>query len=140
MIETDDEMYRVDQRWLGPPGRAFPKPIPYTGAGIGFLLFWASVVLMFGLLSLPLNGWTVMGVCLITYYGTKRITDRLGTERTLTSLARSAINDLRSPRPSTNAAKKPPNSAQVVSIADQIARVQLYSRPTDHRSTSEKNR
>ncbi|MYV31348.1 hypothetical protein [Rhodococcus sp. 1139] len=137
MIETDDDLYRVDQHWLGPPGRAFPKPIRYQSAGIGSVLAILSWILVFGLLSLPPNGWTVMGMCLLTYYGTKRFTERLGTERTLGSLARSAINDLRSPRPSTNAAKKPPNSAQVVSIADQLARVRLTS---DHRSTSEKNR
>lgn len=137
MIETDDDLYRVDQHWLGPPGRAFPKPIRYQSAGIGSLLAIGSWILVFGLLSLPPNGWTVMGMCLLTYYGTKRFTERLGTERTLGSLARSAINDLRSPRPSTNAAKKSPNSAQVVSIADQLARVRLTSA---HPSTTEKNR
>ncbi|MCZ9634982.1 hypothetical protein [Rhodococcus sp. BH5] len=137
MIETDDDLYRVDQHWLGPPGRAFPKPIRYQSAGIGILLAIGSWILVFGLLSLPPNGWTVMGMCLLTYYGTKRFTERLGTERTLGSLARSAINDLRSPRPSTNAAKKSPNSAQVVSISDQLARVRLTSA---HPSTTEKNR
>ncbi|MER2202479.1 MULTISPECIES: hypothetical protein [Rhodococcus] len=137
MIETDDDLYRVDQHWLGPPGRAFPKPIRYQSAGIGSLLAIGSWILVFGLLSLPPNGWTVMGMCLLTYYGTKRFTERLGTERTLGSLARSAINDLRSPRPATNSPKKSPTSAQVVSIADQIARVRLTSA---HPTTTEKNR
>ncbi|SEB45605.1 hypothetical protein [Rhodococcus jostii] len=132
MIETDDDLYRVDQHWLGPPGRAFPRPIRWQAVGIGALLFLLSLILVMGVLSLPWSGWSVTVALGLTYLGTNRIVDGLGHERTIRSLARSAINDLTSPRPVAGRNKKTQNAPQSVSIPDQIARVRLTPADADH--------
>ncbi|MDH6288171.1 hypothetical protein [Rhodococcus opacus] len=128
MIETDDDLYRVDQHWLGPPGRAFPRPVRWQAVGIGGLLLILSWILVMGVLSVPWSGWSVTVMLGLTYLGTKRIVDGLGHERTIRSLARSAINDLTSPRPAAGRNKKIRNTSQTVSIPDQIARVRLAPR------------
>ncbi|QTJ70601.1 hypothetical protein HYG77_34460 (plasmid) [Rhodococcus sp. ZPP] len=132
MIETDDDLYRVDQHWLGPPGRAFPRPIRWQAMGIGVLLLLLSYILVMGVLSVPWSGWSVTVVLGLTYLGTKRIVDGLGHERTIRSLARSAINDLTSPRPAVKLDKKFRNAPPRVSIPDQIARVRLVPAAADH--------
>jgi hypothetical protein len=128
VIETDDDLYRVDQHWLGPPGRAFPRPVRWQAVGIGGLLLILSWILVMGVLSVPWSGWSVTVMLGLTYLGTKRIVDGLGHERTIRSLARSAINDLTSPRPAAGRNKKIRNTSQTVSIPDQIARVRLAPR------------
>jgi len=128
VIETDDDLYRVDQHWLGPQGRAFPRPVRWQAVGIGGLLLILSWILVMGVLSVPWSGWSVTVMLGLTYLGTKRIVDGLGHERTIRSLARSAINDLTSPRPAAGRNKKIRNTSQTVSIPDQIARVRLAPR------------
>lgn len=132
MIETDDDLYRVDQHWLGPPGRAFPRPVKWQAVGIGAVLLALSYILVIGVLSVPWSGWSVTVMLGLTYLGTKRIVDGLGHERTIRSLALSAINDLTSPRPAAGRNKKIRNTPQTVSIPDQIARVRLAPRPRSH--------
>ncbi|GAF43743.1 hypothetical protein RW1_009_01680 [Rhodococcus wratislaviensis NBRC 100605] len=100
--------------------------------GIGGLLLILSWILVMGVLSVPWSGWSVTVMLGLTYLGTKRIVDGLGHERTIRSLARSAINDLTSPRPAAGRNKKIRNTSQTVSIPDQIARV----RPAPRRRRS----
>jgi len=39
-IRTDDELRRVDARWLGPPRVSFPWPATrYVAYGVGFMVF-----------------------------------------------------------------------------------------------------
>lgn len=142
MIETDDDLYRVDQHWLGPPGRAFPRPVRWQAVGIGAVLLALSYILVMGVLSVPWSGWSVTVVLGLTYLGTKRIVDGLGHERTIRSLARSAIIDLTSPRPAAGRNKKLRNTRQTVSITDQIARVRLAPAATvgDHTTSSTSSR
>ena len=136
MIETDDDLYRVDQHWLGPPGRAFPRPIRWQAVGIGVVLLVLSLILVMGVLSVPWSGWSVTVVLGLTYLGTKRIVDGLGHERTIRSLARSAINDLTSPRPAVKRNRKIRNAPQTVSIPEQIARVRLAPAAAGDHTTS----
>ena len=140
MIETDDDLYRVDQHWLGPPGRAFPRPVRWQAVGIGAVLLVLSLILVMGVLSVPWSGWSVTVVLGLTYLGTKRIVDGLGHERTIRSLARSAINDLTSPRSAAGRNKKIRNTPQTVSIPDQIARVRLAPAASDHTTSSTTSR
>ena len=140
MIETDDDLYRVDQHWLGPPGRAFPRPVRWQAVGIGAVLLLLSYILVMGVLSVPWSGWSVTVMLGLTYLGTKRIVDGLGHERTIRSLARSAINDLTSPRPAAGCNTKARNTPQTVSIPDQIARVRLTAAAGDHTTSSTTSR
>ncbi|MCZ4586119.1 hypothetical protein O4328_20920 [Rhodococcus opacus] len=140
MIETDDDLYRVDQHWLGPPGRAFPRPVRWQAVGIGAVLLALSYILVIGVLSVPWSGWSVTVVLGLTYLGTKRIVDGLGHERTIRSLARSAINDLTSPRPAVKRNRKIRNAPRTVSITDQIARVRLAPAAGGHTTSSTTSR
>ncbi|MDF3311717.1 hypothetical protein P3H15_42815 [Rhodococcus sp. T2V] len=92
------------------------------------MLLALSLILVMGVLSVPWSGWSVTVVLGLSYLGTRRIVDGLGHERTIRSLARSAINDLTSPRPAAGRNRKIRNTPQTVSIPDQIARVRLARR------------
>ncbi|PBC35168.1 hypothetical protein CJ179_48810 [Rhodococcus sp. ACS1] len=100
--------------------------------GIGVVLLVLSLILVMGVLSVPWSGWSVTVVLGLTYLGTKRIVDGLGHERTIRSLARSAINDLTSPRPAASRNKKTQPAPLSVSISDQIARVRLAPAAGNH--------
>ncbi|AII10511.1 hypothetical protein EP51_40300 (plasmid) [Rhodococcus opacus] len=104
--------------------------------GIGGLLLILSWILLMGVLSVPWSGWSVTVMLGLTYLGTKRIVDGLGHERTIRSLARSAINDLTSPRPAAGRNKKIRYTSQTVSIPDQIARVRLAPAAAGDHTTS----
>lgn len=43
-VRTDDEIYRIDQVWLGPPRATFPWRATYASYLVGFLIF---VVVLF---------------------------------------------------------------------------------------------
>jgi hypothetical protein len=38
-VRTDDEIYRIDQVWLGPPRATFPWRATYASYLVGFLIF-----------------------------------------------------------------------------------------------------
>jgi hypothetical protein len=38
-VRTDDEIYRIDQVWLGPPSATFPWRATYASYLVGFLIF-----------------------------------------------------------------------------------------------------
>ncbi|HEY0574290.1 MAG TPA: hypothetical protein VGD73_09315 [Pseudonocardia sp.] len=40
-VRTDDEIYRIDQVWLGPPRATFPWRATYASYLVGFLIFVA---------------------------------------------------------------------------------------------------
>ncbi|MFD6356721.1 hypothetical protein [Nocardia tengchongensis] len=99
MIETDDLLYRVDSRYLGPAGKTFPFPIRYQAVGVGSAVFIALLLIVRGLVHVPAN-FTMWSILLVaTGAITSRITRITGADRPLSSVVRAAWNDLNAPRP-----------------------------------------
>ena len=84
-IRTDDELRRVDARWLGPPRVSFPWPATrYVAYGVGFVVF-----LLVGWLFarfVEVTFWTMLYTLLITIGVTGWICKRIDDERPLSTL------------------------------------------------------
>lgn len=96
-IRTDDEVYRVDSVWLGPPRTTFPWRTRYVSWGVGMVVFLLvlgverQVGIGFGFFS------TAWGL-LITILITRLIGSRISHERPLTAVAAMATRELVTPR------------------------------------------
>ena len=96
-IRTDDELRRVDARWLGPPRVSFPWPATrYVAYGVGFLVF-----LLVGWLFarfVEVTFWTMLYTLLITIGVTGWICKRIDDERPLSTLPAVLWAELGTPR------------------------------------------
>ena len=96
-IRTDDELRRVDARWLGPPRVSFPWPATrYVAYGVGFLVF-----LLIGWLFarfVEVTFWTMLYTLLITIGVTGWICKRIDDERPLSTLPAVLWAELGTPR------------------------------------------
>jgi hypothetical protein len=98
-IRTDDEVYRVDSVWLGPPKATFPWRTRYVSWGVGMVMFLVvlgierQVGIGFGFFS------TAWGL-LITVILTRLIGSRITHERPLTAVAAMWTRELTTPRES----------------------------------------
>lgn len=96
-IRTDDEVYRVDAVWLGPPKATFPWRARYVAWGVGIVVFLFVLLVErrmgfgFGFFS---TGWAVVATILITRVLCSRITH----ERPLTAVAVMWLRELTAPR------------------------------------------
>jgi hypothetical protein len=96
-VRTDDEVYRVDAVWLGPPKATFPWRARYVAWGVGILVF---------LLTLSVERWigfgfgffTVAWGLVITIVLTRFICAKISHERPLTAVLTMWSSELRSPR------------------------------------------
>ncbi len=101
-IRTDDDVYRVDAVWLGPPRATFPWRARYVSWGMGTVLFLVvlgverQLGIGFGLFS---TGWGLV----ITILLTKLIGSRISHERPLTAVALMWTRELTTPRKLTAA-------------------------------------
>lgn len=100
LIKTDDEVYRVNAIWLGPPNATFPWRARYASYGVGALAF---VVIMFvqRRLGIPLDFFSVAWALLLAVGAAKLIGRRIGHERPLGSVIASLIAEIRTPRRAT---------------------------------------
>jgi Na+/melibiose symporter-like transporter len=96
-IRTDDEVYRVDAVWLGPPKATFPWRARYVAWGVGIVVFLVVLLierrmgLGFGFFS---TGWAIV----VTIVLTKVICARITHERPLTAVAVMWLRELTAPR------------------------------------------
>ena len=96
-IRTDDDVYRVDAVWLGPPKATFPWRARYVAWGVGMVVFLVvlgverQLGIGFGFFS---TGWAL----LITILLTRTIGSRISHERPLTAVAAMWIRELTAPR------------------------------------------
>ncbi|MGH4008795.1 MAG: hypothetical protein ACRDTH_11680 [Pseudonocardiaceae bacterium] len=101
-IRTDDEVYRVDAVWLGPPKATFPWRARYVSWGVGMVVFLVvlGVERQLGIgFSFFSTGWAL----LITILLTRMIGSRISHERPLTAVAAMLIRELTAPRKKTAA-------------------------------------
>lgn len=96
-IRTDDDVYRVDAVWLGPPKATFPWRARYVAWGVGFVLFFVVLSVerqlgfLFGFFS---TAWAFV----ITVALTKLITAKISHERPLGSVMTMWFRELTTPR------------------------------------------
>lgn len=97
--ETDDEIYRVDAVWLGPPKLTFPWRARYVAWGLGLPLTLGVFALlrMWWSVGVFTIAWSVLlAVALTRWLGTK-----ITADRPLTAAAAFAVRELTTPRPPT---------------------------------------
>ena len=96
-IRTDDELRRVDARWLGPPRVSFPWPATrYVAYGVGFVVF-----LLVGWLFarfVEVTFWTMLYTLMITIGVTGWVCKRIDDERPLSTLPAVLWAELGTPR------------------------------------------
>ena len=96
-IRTDDEVYRVDAVWLGPPKATFPWRARYVAWLVGIPVFLLVLTVerwvgwSFGFFS---TGWAFFATILIT----KLITAKISHERPLGTVVAMAGRELNTPR------------------------------------------
>lgn len=96
-IRTDDDVYRVDAVWLGPPKATFPWRARYVAWGIGMVMFLVvlGIERQLGIgFSFFSTGWGL----LITILLTRVIGSRISHERPLSAVAVMWIRELTAPR------------------------------------------
>lgn len=97
---SDDDLYRIHSRWLGPPGYTLPFSLPLkgipVGAGVGVVAL--ATLRAFGANGLPL--WLLTAGIVI---GSTRLAMSVtGPERSLHALAALFAGEVSAPRPCSN--------------------------------------
>ena len=99
-IRTDDEVYRVDAVWLGPPKATFPWRARYVAWGVGIVVFLLVLAVErrmnigFGFFS---TAWAIV----ITIAVTRIICSRISHERPLGAVMVMWLRELTAPREKT---------------------------------------
>lgn len=100
-IRTDDEVYRVDAVWLGPPKATFPWRARYVAWLVGIPVFLVVLTVerwigwSFGFFS---TAWAFVATIVIT----RLITSKISHERPLGAVIAMAGQELRAPRERTS--------------------------------------
>lgn len=131
-IRTDDEVYRVDAVWLGPPRATFPWRARYVAWGVGVVVF---------LLVLTFERWVGLGfdffntawALVATVVLTRFICNRISHERPLGAVMTMWARELTAPR-ETNAGQGGAVSATRVRVNAQ------RPRPKPRRTRAKDNR
>lgn len=95
-IRTDDEVYRVDAVWLGPPRATFPWRARYVAWGVGTVVFLV-VLTVFRQLGISLF-WSIGWGLAVTIGLTMIICARISHERPLGAVLTMWVRELTAPR------------------------------------------
>ncbi|SNR90264.1 hypothetical protein SAMN06265360_13011 [Haloechinothrix alba] len=96
-IRTDDEVYRVDGVWLGPPRATFPWRVRYVAWGVGFAVF-LLVLSVERQLGIGFGFFSTAWALVITVVVTKLITSKINHERPLGTVLSMWYRELTAPR------------------------------------------
>lgn len=100
-IRTDDEIYRVDAVWLGPPKATFPWRARYVAWGVGLAVF-LLVLTVERRMGFGFGFFTTAWAIVITVLLTRIITAKITHERPLTAVAAMLLRELTAPRRQAN--------------------------------------
>ncbi|MGQ0573748.1 MAG: hypothetical protein ACT4RN_06020 [Pseudonocardia sp.] len=81
-VRTDDDIYRVDSVWLGPPRATFPWRVRYVGYGVG-LLVMIAVMFVQRRVGIGLDFFSVAWALVVTVVVTRFVGTRINDERPL---------------------------------------------------------
>ncbi|SES43605.1 hypothetical protein [Actinokineospora terrae] len=99
-IRTDDEVYRVDAVWLGPPKATFPFRARYVAWGVGTVVFLLALTVLRNL-GVGLF-WSFAWGLVATIGLTMVICSRISHERPLGAVLTMWVRELNSPRETTS--------------------------------------
>jgi hypothetical protein len=102
LVRTDDEIYRVDSIWLGPPRATFPWRVRYVGYGVG-LLVMIAVMFVQRRIGIGLDFFSVAWALVITIVVTRFVGKRIDYERPLGQVVELFRLELTGPRKRTAA-------------------------------------
>lgn len=98
-IRTDDEVYRVDAVWLGPPRATMPWRARYVAWGVGVFVF-LLVLTVERRLGIDLF-WSIAWGIVVTILLTRMITSKISHERPLSAVSAMWLRELTAPREAT---------------------------------------
>lgn len=99
-IRTDDEVYRVDAVWLGPPKATFPWRARYVAWGVGIVVF-LLVLAVERRMNIGFSFFSTAWAVVITIAVTKIICSRITHERPLGAVMVMWLRELTAPRERT---------------------------------------
>lgn len=132
-VRTDDEVYRVDAVWLGPPKATFPWRARYVAWGVGIPVFLVvlTVERQFGL---GFGFFTTAWAFIATIAVTRLITSKISHERPLGAVLTMWGRELLAPRERTEPAGGAV-SAGKVNVRGQRP-LPKHRRPDNHTATA----
>src|SRR5262249_13817702 len=104
-VRPDDEIYRVNKNYLGPPGYTLPVRVPYRAIPVAAAVFLPAlpVLRLAGLPGLPLY-LAALAAALLTTALVVRVT---GPERPVSVMVTILAHEIRAPRPVQPPAPEP---------------------------------
>jgi hypothetical protein len=100
LVRTDDEVYRVDSVWLGPPRATFPWRARYVAYGVG-LLVMLLVMFVQRRIGIGLDFFSVAWALVLTVLVTRFLGQRIDYERPLGQVLALFGQEVRGPRART---------------------------------------
>jgi hypothetical protein len=100
LVRTDDEVYRVDSVWLGPPRATFPWRARYVSYGVG-LLVMIFVMFLQRRVGIGLSFFSVAWGLIITVAVTRLLGKRIDYERPLGQVFALFSHEVTGPRART---------------------------------------
>jgi hypothetical protein len=125
-IRTDDEVYRVDAVWLGPPRATFPWRARYVAWGVGVVVFLV-VLTVERWIGLGFDFFNTAWAMVVTVGLTRFICSRISHERPLGAVLTMWGRELTAPR-ETSAGQGGAVSATRVRVNGQRPRPQVKQR------------
>jgi hypothetical protein len=112
LVRTDDEVYRVDSVWLGPPRATFPWRARYVSYGLGMLVM---ILVMFvqRRIGIGLDFFSVAWALVVTIVITRFLGLRIDYERPLGQVIALFFLEVTGPRERTGTAAGPVRSSHV---------------------------
>jgi hypothetical protein len=97
LVRTDDEIYRVDSVWLGPPRATFPWRARYVSYGVGLLVM---IMIMFvqRRIGIGLDFFSIAWALVITVGITRILGTRIDYERPFGQVVQMFLHEVTGPR------------------------------------------
>ena len=112
LVRTDDEVYRVDSVWLGPPRATFPWRARYVSYGLG-LVVMILVMFVQRRVGIGLDFFSVAWALVLTIVVTRFLGKRIDYERPLGQVVELFRHEVRGPRARTAVAGGPVRAGHV---------------------------
>ena len=132
-IRTDDEVYRVDAVWLGPPKATFPWRARYVAWGVGTVVFLV-VLTVFRQMGINLF-WSIGWGMAVTIGITMIICARISHERPLGAVLTMWVRELTAPREIVTGQGGAVSASAIRAPGANVTRPGLCTRPTTLTST-----
>ena len=119
-VRTDDEIYRIDQVWLGPPRATFPWRATYPSYLLGFLIFLA-VLFVQRRIGIAFDILPTAWALVITVFLTRLVSRKVNYEKGVVHLLQHFWHEVSGPRAAT-AARGGPLRNQHVRVSRRLPR------------------